>query len=684
MSFLYPAFLWGLLAVAIPLAIHLFNFRKTKTVLFTNVAFLREIETQKSAFRKLKHLLILAARMLMLACLAVAFAQPFRKEQAQAPVQGITSFYLDNSFSMQNENNNKRFIDNATGSLDELMSVYPNLTSLQLVTNDFAAGEHSLLTASALQDRLTTTELTPGSRTLQAVYDRQVRLLEQARGRTGNELFWISDFQKSTSGDLAKVQIDSSLQLNLVPIQTRDLRNVYVDSVWLETPFLRAHQRNVLNVRVVSSGTEPVENLPVRLILNDTQVSASSADIAANGSVNLAFDFSLNDEGYVKGMVTFDDFPVTFDNQYYFVLNASPVLRILHLHSGTRSAGDPVNRVYRNDSLFALSSINADNIDIGQLESADLVVLNEVDRPSASLMAGLVGFVRAGGSLLIVPSLRPDESSLKGYLEQLGVFGAVFQPSESVPLNEPEAGIPFFRDVFEASVKSDAQVNMPAAANVWSWSNAGSVLLSLRNGVPFLSQVTSGKGKLYLLGAPLDPGRSNFAQHAVFVPVMYRIAALSVKPRPVSYSFEGRSVELRVGEVQPNTVFKLKYGESELIPAQRLVGNLLTFEMPKKADLPGQNLEAGYFELITDGQTENLMAFNTGKAESSLSYYPPQELREIFAGYPNVRVFDEIDDSGLKSKFDQKASGTRLWKYFLYAALFFLLAEILMVRFMKD
>ncbi len=62
MSFLFPSFLWGLLAISVPIAIHIFNFRRTKRVYFTNVAFLKAVETQTRSIRKIKHWLILAAR----------------------------------------------------------------------------------------------------------------------------------------------------------------------------------------------------------------------------------------------------------------------------------------------------------------------------------------------------------------------------------------------------------------------------------------------------------------------------------------------------------------------------------------------------------------------------------------------------------------------------------------------
>jgi hypothetical protein len=41
MQFLFPTFLWSLLAVGVPIAIHLFNFRRTRRVYFSNVSLLK-------------------------------------------------------------------------------------------------------------------------------------------------------------------------------------------------------------------------------------------------------------------------------------------------------------------------------------------------------------------------------------------------------------------------------------------------------------------------------------------------------------------------------------------------------------------------------------------------------------------------------------------------------------------
>ena len=77
MQFLYPTFLFALAAIAIPIIIHLFYFRRFKKVYFTNVRFLKEVKEETSARQKLRNLLVLLMRCLAVIFLVFAFAQPF-------------------------------------------------------------------------------------------------------------------------------------------------------------------------------------------------------------------------------------------------------------------------------------------------------------------------------------------------------------------------------------------------------------------------------------------------------------------------------------------------------------------------------------------------------------------------------------------------------------------------------
>src|ERR1035437_4830962 len=123
MNFTYPAFLFALSAIAIPIIIHLFNFRKFKTIYFSNVRFLKEVKQETQAKSKLKHLLVLAARILAIIFLVLAFVQPFISSENKKVLIGnkASSIYIDNSFSMDAMNKKCTLLDEAKKRAKEII-----------------------------------------------------------------------------------------------------------------------------------------------------------------------------------------------------------------------------------------------------------------------------------------------------------------------------------------------------------------------------------------------------------------------------------------------------------------------------------------------------------------------------------------------------------------------------------
>ncbi len=701
MSFLYPSFLFGLAAIAIPIAIHLFNFRRTRKVYFTNVAFLKEVKTTTNSFRRLKQLLILAARILFLTFLVLAFAQPFisgRNPQAAATSgQGITSIYLDNSLSMQNESGKRRYLDIATGQAEELLKTLPDAPSYHLLTNDFESRDQQLVSRDKLRDRLTEVDFSDTYRPLETVYRRQQSLLERLSRTSGNQLFWISDFQKSTSGELEKLKTDTLSQIYLVPVQAEEVANVFVDSVWLATPFVKERETNQLNVRLVNTGRDRLEGLPIKLFIDEKQVSSSSVSIEPSGTGVTSFNFIVNDRGLKRCRLSFEEYPVTFDNEYYFVINASPVVNIVHLKGSGN--GRFVAGVYGNESVFNTRSLSALNTDLSQSNVADLVVLDGLNSVDGSVATQLNDFVRKGGSVMIFPSVNAEIDSYSRLLNNLGVRNvqkaaagppvtAVANPSDqtspATTLAPPDTKNPFFEGMFENSLHKGI-LAMPTAQPVLQWVNRSGMLLQFRNGQPFLSRFEAGRGRVYLCASPLELNYTSFPRHALFVPVMYKIAALSKAQERLAYSFQESSIAVEVDGAGNEPVYKLKKGDFEVIPAQRLSGNRLIFDLPENPQTATRSLaEAGYYQLtLNNGTEEKLLAFNYDRRESQLANWSPEELRRVFSTQKNVKVYDSVEKADFVKEFKSETAGVNLWKYCLLAALFFLLAEIAIIRLVK-
>src|SRR5688500_11284424 len=123
MSFLYPSFLWALGVLLIPVAIHLFNFRKTTRVYFSTTRFLKQVKEASSAKRKLRHYLVLLSRLLFLFFLVITFCQPIIPARDQMDSRNLV-IYLDNSQSMSARmTDNTRGLDAGINFIQSIMEV---------------------------------------------------------------------------------------------------------------------------------------------------------------------------------------------------------------------------------------------------------------------------------------------------------------------------------------------------------------------------------------------------------------------------------------------------------------------------------------------------------------------------------------------------------------------------------
>ena len=99
MTYQNPHLLYALFAIAIPIIIHLFNFRKHKTIYFSSVRFLKKIKEENKKTSELKNILVLLSRILAISFLVIAFAKPYIPTDSTQNPNDIL-LYLDNSQSM--------------------------------------------------------------------------------------------------------------------------------------------------------------------------------------------------------------------------------------------------------------------------------------------------------------------------------------------------------------------------------------------------------------------------------------------------------------------------------------------------------------------------------------------------------------------------------------------------------
>lgn len=656
MSFNYPQFLWALAALAIPILIHLFNFRRTTRIFFSNTRFLKQVQQETTQKRKLKRYLILASRLLFLFFLVLAFAQPFLPAREQLTSQHNLVIYLDNSYSMSAPMQEKtRGLDAAIAYVREIAELFPAETRFKLITNDFAPFSNSFKSKAEILDQLSQIRFSSTARTATEIIKRI--------GDANNTVFWISDFQQSTFGE--PLVLDSAWNIRLVPVAFNAISNVYVDSVYLTNPFIIGGEKNSIQVRLRNSGSKAIEGLVSRLSINGVQAATSSITIQPNSSAETSFDLSRGLQGNNKAVFSFSDFPVSFDNEFFFTLNYTGRLRVVELKS--QPGITHVEQVYGNKQLFDLKSYTTANVDYSAFADANLLVLNGINQIDQPLGTALRQYLDNQGVLLVFPGTETDVKSYQNLLALpmlTKTDGGI-----AMPMNKPDFSNPFFENVFE---ERSAAVAMPSAQKIWDWGPDRSAILSFQNGQPYLSKLNN----IFIAASPLSIASTDFATHALFVPVMYRVAATGNRQdnKPYHYLSSGLvsvAADSLVGE-EPVRML----GEQEIVPAQRKTGNKVLLELPRYAVTPG------FYYVTHQRDTLELVAFNLEKNESELAAFTEAEIQTAFGG-SRVSVFDADSPEAFSIEIKARYLGTPLWKYALVLALVFLLVEVLLIRFLK-
>ena len=670
MHLLYPWFLLGLLAVAVPVIIHLLQLRRPQRVLFTNTAVIRQAELVATRHRELQQWLILLARVAAVAALVLVFCQPFIPAKEVRNAGGV-DVGVDNSFSMQlPDAESGSLLGKAVGEARQIGQETGN--QLRLLN----AGP-ALLSKAAYNNKLD--ELRPTSK---AAFVNKYIVGNEFGSASSTYLF--SDFQKTAfSADMLN-KLATGREIILVPLSGQEVGNIYVDSIWIDDAFLRIRTNVAMHIRLRNGGRAAVSDCPVKVFLGNRQVAAFRVTVGVGQAVESIVQVQLADEQLALGRVVTEDVPVMFDNTFYFTLRPATAIRVLEI------GAEPMARqVYANEPLFNYSFSKMQNVDYGVLREANLVLLNEVTALSAGLRNALKGVLERGGSVVLVPAaMTTVRLSYEQLFRDLGLgtvqWEEVGAPPELREVAMPNVREPFFRDVF--GVQSRA-VTMPRVAPILRWSRTGTDILRLRDGESYLANFTSGAGQVYVFSAPFAKKYSDFTSQALFVPVMYKMAMFSYKSQQLpAYKLTQEAVSLQLPVAAENVglptdaaSLNLVKDSLTLIPGQRVVGQEVRLELPVSMN------EAGFYQVQRQGKVLTTLAFNQDRRESELAAYSAEELRQLVGpNRPNVHVVEAGNAGAGLTKFRDERTGTPLWRYFLALALLALLVEAVLVRFSKQ
>lgn len=677
MQFLYPSFLFALAALAIPIILHLFYFRRFKKVYFTNVRFLKEVKEETSARSKLRNLLVLLMRLLTILFLVLAFAQPFIPQDTEVKKgEKAVSVFLDNSFSMDALSQDVKLLEKAKQRARSIVNAYPVEDRFQVLTNDFEGRHQRLVSKEDAITLIDEVEISPAVKKLSTALTRQQQVLNSSN--TENQIAYIiSDFQRNIT-DFQSFA-DTTFDINLVPLQSVQEKNISIDSAWFDAPVQMLNQTNPLIVKIENLSNEAAEN--VRLsIRQDGQVKpVGTLSIPAKSSVIDTVNITILRTGWHEAELEITDFPIQFDDKYYFTFNVAEEINVLVINE---AAADPfLNAAFTGLGSFKVDNQVSKNLNYSSFSNYQLIVTNGIKAVSSGLAFELKQYTENGGNLLVFPGINANISTYKSFLSAFPAnepqsFEQVERPVGAINTDEF-----IFNDVFE---NKNSNFKLPVTQGNYKMSTFGSRgeerLLSYRDGSSFLSKYQSGQGNLYLCAAPLNTDYNNLVRNGeIFIPMLYKMSISSGKYRPIAYTIgkdEVIQADNKINGTGTETVYKLKGKAEEFIPEQRTVSSKVFL------GINGQVQDAGFYDLFLNPENVlNKYGFNYDRQESDLAYYNEEDLNAM--SNSKISVISETDSQNFGTTIEERSRGVVLWRWCLILALIFLAIEVLLLRFWK-
>ncbi len=668
MSFLYPNILWCLFALAIPIIIHLFNFRRHKIVYFSNTATLKTIEQENAKTKKLKYIIALIMRMLFIAGLVFAFAYPYNPEQKLKTddADNLVAVYIDNSMSMHSQSSEISLIEDARASARKIVSnISPSqrfvlLTNSRQPDNEYPMNQDEMLMSiDAMQ-----TESSPMS--INALYEN-LQMIMRRYGFKSASLFMYSDFQDNMM-NLDGIVADSAIQLVAMPLKSDYQQNIYIDTVWLSSPVLQSGLANEVNARIVNESAKDVNGLPVYLEIAGSSVAFTTVDIPANGKNDIAMQFVLNESGEKNATVSINDYPITFDDTYNFVLNVRPIIKIVELSAG---AGDlAIQTLFGNDSLFDFHLMNPYRVDQQYLSDCQMVIIDGDVNLNETMWQTIIDFANDGGSVIVFPSEGSEHSNVSEFSNDTLSISTIASHHE------------FFSDIF-VNIPNNAdlpKVFKHVQIDKKRFSNS-LMLISLQNGTSFFTLSKIGSGNVFCFASQLGKDWTNFADNALFVPIMYKIAMLGGQMSQLSYTL-GVDKDIMINDLtafsEGDVRIRDAQGNFEMIPMVDMRNNRALIRLYD--ELPG----AGFYTINKGDEVIETTAWNDSRKESKMKFSDREEVDKILKDNGlNVLAVMKADEIHSNDVMEMMVRRSMLWKSFILLSLISLLIEILVLRFWK-
>jgi len=599
MSFLYPWFLLGLAALALPLWLHRLERQSAERRPWSSLTFFREAPQESVRRRRYRYFVLLACRLLLLALLAVLFARPFVDAGSALAGSAATRHLvaIDTSHSMAHGETWARAQRAAEavlaglrgGDRSQVLAFGPGVRVLGGPTSDHGSWRGAVEALAVTGARASYGELSEAVRTLAA--DDAAPL----------HLHLVSDLQRSAvPARFADLALPAGTELEVHDVGAPSRPNWCLESV---KGRLRLHGDGPAELHVTLAGFDTAAAVRhVELRVGGRVAGAADVNVPAAGRAVVRFGEIAVPRGYSRAeirMTPADDLPA--DDVFFVGLERTDSAPVLFVRTPADARAELYYRTALLSSaagMFELQAVTPEAAQTLALERFAFVVLYDIARPPALLESRLRGFVEGGRAALVVagPQVARQKSApwVTGSMVDSG-------PRER-PLHAsaPSAG-PMMAGAGErvADVRFHRYLRAEVPDDL--------VHVRLADGAPLLYEQPLGAGRLLVLTSPFDTRWNDWPLQVSFVPFAAAsarwLARLDAAPVPLTV---GEVLDLGAGHDRGSSVEVIDPdGRRALGLAESVSGRRVTLA------------RAGFYEIRRPGLTTQA-AVNPDVRESDL------------------------------------------------------------------
>jgi hypothetical protein len=718
MTFLNPLVLLGLAAAAIPVILHLLNRRRLRTVEFSSLRFLKEL--QQSSLRRLKfrQWLLLLLRTLLIVALVLSFARPV----IQGSFAGIIGsrarnsmvFVIDDSPSMTVRTERGMVFDRAREAATRVLALAGEgdriaiLPLSALAPGTSPPGYEQPQTAKSILQRLEPSQV--ARRFIESL--PIIRTAVRASHDANREVYIFTDGQASQFA-ATPPQADSAAALEkdvrcfLIRPNTSLSVNAGVTGARIETRFLARNRPARILVALQNFSDTPIRQETVSLYLDDARVAQQSVDLPPHGSAVVPVSFVPRRTGFLIGHATIDDDGLEADNSLQFVLMVPEAFTVLIAGPGTEDVRYPELALTLGGDSLTAGRIDTRRIPSEQLPLTDLsrtrvLLLNGINALSPAEGTATVNYVRRGGNVILLPGARLDASSFNDFFwKPLGLPGMdpALAPGPSGAPTGPrresflsfasvDKAHPLFAGLFDDLRKGHTiPMESPKIHRTAGLRPGGVPIITLSNGESFLAEYDIGSGRILAFG--VDPGTawSDFPLKGIFAPLLHRaVAYCSIASEEESTAAVGSPLRfaVRSGGTESSKVHVILSPsglEERVAPRIRSGQGILEF-------LSSPTTETGVYVLQQGAPGSDAPVTLAARAvalppwEGDLDTLRQEDLPAFWSalGIGEGRGKLLKAEGDLERAIQESRYGLELWRYFLVFAVLCALAEMFVGR----